>query len=128
MERLYRTGTKSSPEIDFSPETGVLRVTGQSYPENTSGFYQDIFVWLKDYLAVTGHRIVVEINISYMNTSSTKCLMDMVYMLEDAFNGGSDICVNWYYSTKNRSMRECGEEFGEELSLEFNLIPLESSR
>ncbi|MDF2876447.1 MAG: hypothetical protein K0R22_3130, partial [Sporomusa sp.] len=68
MERLYRAGTKSSPEVDFNPDTGVLKVSGQSYPENAPGFYQDIFVWLKDYFAVTCSRSVVEINISYMNT------------------------------------------------------------
>ncbi|CVK21479.1 DUF1987 domain-containing protein [Sporomusa sphaeroides] len=128
MERLYRAGTKSSPEVDFNPGTGILKVSGQSYPENASGFYQDIFIWLKDYLTANHGRVVMELNISYMNTSSTKCLMDIIYMLEDAFAEGSDICINWYYSAKNRSMLECGEEFREELSMEFNLIPQNSGQ
>lgn len=123
MERLYRVGTKSSPEVDFNPDTGVLKISGQSYPENAPGFYQDIFVWLKNYLTVANDKIIVDLNISYMNTSSTKCMMDIIYMIEDAAGEGADICINWHYSAKNRSMRECGEEFREELSIEFNLIP-----
>jgi hypothetical protein len=127
MELLYRASTKSSPEVDFNPDTGILKLSGQSYPENASAFYQDLFSWLKDYLPAACGRIVVELSLSYMNTSSTKCLMDMIYMLEDAFNTGADICINWHYTAKNRSMRECGEEFREELSVQFNIIPEEPS-
>jgi hypothetical protein len=109
--------------VDFNPDIGVLKITGQSYPENPPAFYHDLFVWLKNYLAVANSGIVVELNISYMNTSSTKCLMDMIYILEDAFNAGTDVCINWHYTAKNRSMRECGEEFREELNVRFNIIP-----
>lgn len=127
MERLYRASTKSSPEVDFNPDTGILKISGQSYPENASAFYQELFGWLKDYLPAACGNIVVELSLSYMNTSSTKCLMDMIYMLEDAFNAGADICINWHYTARNRSMRECGEEFREELNVQFNIIPDESS-
>lgn len=123
MQRLYLASTKSSPEVDFNPDTGILKISGQSYPENASSFYQELFAWLKEYLAAACGVIVVELRISYMNTSSTKCLMDMIYLLENAFNAGADICINWHYTAKNRSMRECGEELGEELGLKFNLIP-----
>lgn len=127
MERLYQTGTKSSPEVDFDPGTGILKLSGQSYPENASAFYQELFTWLKNYLPAASGTIVVELSLSYMNTSSTKCLMDMIYMLEDAFNAGAELSINWYYTARNRSMRECGEEFREELSVPFNIIPVESS-
>lgn len=123
MQRLYRASTKSSPEVDFDPETGVLKIAGQSYPENPPAFYHELFAWLKSYLAAAESRVVMELKISYMNTSSTKCLMDMIYMLEDAFNVGENISINWYYKVKNRSMRECGEEFKEELNVNFNIIP-----
>lgn len=125
MERLYRVSTKSSPEIDFNPDTGVLKISGQSYPENASAFYQELFSWLKNYLPAACGRITMELNIAYMNTSSTKCLMDIIYMLEDAFNAGADICINWHYMKKNRSMRECGEEFKEELNVPFHLVSQE---
>lgn len=122
LERLYRASTKSSPEVDFNPEAGVLKIKGQSYPENPPAFYHDLFVWLKKYLAAADHEILVELNISYMNTSSTKCIMDMIYLLEDAFNAGANVCINWHYTARNRSMRECGEEFREELNVKFNII------
>lgn len=123
MERLYRASSKSSPEVDFNPDTGILRLSGQSYPENASAFYLELFAWLKNYLAAARSQTVVELSLSYMNTSSTKCLMDMIYMLEDAFNAGGDIRINWHYTTKNRGMRECGEEFKEELCVPFAIIP-----
>lgn len=127
MKRLYRQCTKSSPEINFNPETGVLKISGQSYPKNTPAFYQDMFDWLKVYLSTPCDRTVVELNLAYMNTSSTKCLMDIIYMLEDAFDEGANICINWYYRTQNRSMRECGEEIKEGLCMEFNIIAQNSA-
>ena len=127
MERLYRASTTSSPEVDFNPDAGVLKISGQSYPENAPEFYHDLFIWLKDYLLAASSGIIVDLNISYMNTSSTKCMMDFIYMLEDAFNAGSDICINWHYNAKNRSMRECGEEFREDLTVQFNIIPENAS-
>ncbi len=126
MERLYQAGTKSSPEVDFDPGTGILKLSGQSYPENASVFYQELFTWLRNYLPAASGAIVAELRLSYMNTSSTKCLMDMLYMLEDAFNAGGDVSINWYYIARNRSMRECGEEFREDLSVPFNIIAVDA--
>lgn len=123
MERLYRAGTKSSPEVDFNPSTGNLKISGHSYPENAPAFYQDLFIWLKQYLSHASNPIVMDLYIAYMNTSSTKCLLDMIDMLDIAYAAGVDITINWHYHAKNRSVKECGEELGEALNVVFNLIP-----
>ncbi len=95
-------------------------------PEIAGEFYQELFTWLKNYLPAASGAIVAELRLSYMNTSSTKCLMDMLYMLEDAFNAGGDVSISWYYIARNRSMRECGEEFREDLSVPFNIIAVDA--
>lgn len=43
MKLLCIDGSKSTPQIDFNPETNQLRIKGQSYPENAYKFYEPIF-------------------------------------------------------------------------------------
>jgi hypothetical protein len=124
MKTLYIEATKSSPEIDFNPETGALKIKGQSYPENAFKFYEPLFDWIDDYFEISNNDVQVDINLIYLNTSSTKCLMDIFYKLEQAAQKGRKIKINWYYKSNNRNILECGKEFEEDLEedLEFNLV------
>lgn len=124
MEALYVEKTKSSPEVYFNPETGILKITGQSYPENAFKFYEPLFDWIDDYFELFNKDIEVHISLIYLNTSSIKCLMDIIYKFEQASLKGRKIIINWYYRASNRNILECGAEFKEDLegNIEFNLI------
>lgn len=124
MDRLYIEATKSSPEVDFNSETGVLKIKGQSYPENAFKFYEPLFDWIDDYFEIQNNYIQLDIILIYLNTSSTKCLMDIIYKFEQAAQKGKKVKINWYYKCNNRNILECGKEFEEDLEedLEFNLI------
>jgi hypothetical protein len=54
MTRLTIEGTKSSPRIDFDPDTGRLAIHGESYPENCQRFYGPALAWLEEYLRSSG--------------------------------------------------------------------------
>ena len=124
MEALYLEKTKSSPEVEFNPETGILKISGQSYPENAFKFYEPLFDWIDDYMQVVDKKIQLCISLIYLNTSSIKCLMDIIYKFEQAAQNGKNIVINWCYKSNNRNILECGNEFKEDLeeSIEFNLI------
>ena len=122
MDRLYIEETKSSPKIDFNPQTGILIIEGQSYMENAFKFYKSLFEWMDEYFELNTENVQVDIRLSYLNTSSTKCLMDIIFKLEQVVQIGKKVKVNWYY--KSRNILECGEELQEDLEeeLEFNLL------
>ena len=122
MDRLYIEETKSSPKIDFNPQTGILIIEGQSYMENAFKFYKSLFEWMDEYFEFNTENVQVDIRLSYLNTSSTKCLMDIIFKLEQVVQIGKKVKVNWYY--KSRNILECGEELQEDLEeeLEFNLL------
>lgn len=122
MKNLFIEATKSSPEIDFKLETNTLRISGQSYPENAVRFYNPIFVWLDEYLKDTTEEILVEINITYLNTSSSKCMFDIFERLNHAYLEGVLLKLHWYYKEGNRNMLECGEELIEDVDFPFELI------
>ena len=124
MENLQIEATKSSPEINFNSETHVLAITGESYPENTTQFYQQVFEWLEKYMAeVKNEKIIFNIELIYFNSSSSKVLMDLFDMLDELHEDGKDIEVNWIYDEDNDASLEYGEEFAEDIeSLTFNLV------
>lgn len=124
MELLNLEATRSTPSFHFDPESGVLAIAGESYPENSFEFFAPIFTWLKATLAeVAAFRL--EFAISYMNSSSIKCVLDMLDLLEDAGAKGTRVEVAWYYDPENPRALDLAEEFQEEISLPFMIMPLE---
>lgn len=127
MEPLHIVPTKSTPEIHFDPKRHTLQVKGQSYPENAFKFYEPVFHWLEEYLSDLRQPITVEIffHMPYINTSSSKCLMMLLDKLEAAHQTGKRIAIRWYYDKENETAFECAEEFKEDLSVPFAIIPVE---
>lgn len=123
MERLTMEATKSTPKIDFNPEKDKLLICGESYPENPFDFFDPIFDWIEEYLEkVEDEEVKVKMSISYLNTSSTKSIMLILNILEDAYLEDKNIEVNWYYDPRNELSYEIGEDFADYLELPFNLI------
>lgn len=126
MESIYIEKTKSTPQVVFDPQQYVLRIEGQSYPENAFKFYEPIFYWLDQQLLKIQQKISLEIyfHMPYINTSSSKCVMMLLEKLETAHQNGNQIAVRWYYDNDNEMALECAEEFKEDLTLPFEIYPL----
>jgi len=126
MKNLEISKTKTTPEIFFNFSTNELTIKGESFPENTSEFYAPIFEWLEEYLETISDQVVdINIELVYFNSSSSKVLMDLFDMLEEAVQNGKDISVNWRYDQDNEMAAEYGEDFMEDLeNLPFKLVEI----
>jgi len=123
MDNLEIIATKSSPEINFNRETNILSIIGESYPENTTVFYEPVFQWLETYIDTVQDQVTVNVELIYFNSSSSKVLMDLFEFFEDHSEEGKNIVVNWIYDEENDAALEYGEEFAEDVeSLTFNLV------
>lgn len=124
MQRYQLAGTKSSPTVDFNPVEGLLSLSGQSYPENPFQFFEPLMAWTDSYLSelTAEDEAVIEIQLSYMNTSSTKCLMMLLDKFEYAHAQGRRVSVRWICSPDNESEFECAEEMKEDLTLPFEIM------
>ena len=122
MNNLYIQATKSTPEIDFNHETNRLIIKGESYPENSFKFYEPIFEWIEEFIKQVDSKVTVEISLIYLNTSSTKSIMNLLDILEECHSNGKDIVVNWYYDPENELSYEIALDFKDYLEIEFNII------
>lgn len=122
MEIYNSEPTKSTPEIFFRPEKKTLYIKGQSYPENAFKFYSPLLDWVKTYLKDLTGKFTLELHIIYLNTSSSKIMLDLFDFLEEQSEAGKDVEVNWYYDPENSFALEYGQEFKEDLNIPFNVI------
>jgi hypothetical protein len=122
MQKLIIQESKSTPNIIFHDIKNVLEIKGQSYPENAAIFFQPLFDWINNNLATIKNDFIINIDLTYLNTSSAKIMINLFDILNNEYKKGKEIKINWYYDNENEISLECGEEFKKDLDLPFNLI------
>lgn len=124
MENLIIEETKYTPEINLNIKDRIFKIKGKSYPENTFEFYKPMMSWIEEYFQKECEdKTVIDLEIIYFNSSSSKLFFDFFDLLEEAHNNGKNIIINWIYDEENESALEAGEDFKEDFEeLNFNLI------
>jgi hypothetical protein len=116
MEKLEIDATDRSPAIAFDFAGHHLKISGESYPEDVTAFYNPVFEALDAYLADLGDGgCRFDFELIYFNSSSAKAIMMLMEKLDEAAEAGATIEVHWYYDEEDDTMEELGEEFGEDL-------------
>jgi len=113
--------TSSSPKVMFDEEQQVFQIEGESYPENSFEFYKPVFQWF-DEVFPTLNGLELHLKISYMNSSSVKCILDIMTILDDAYEEGKNCKIKWYYEEENSRSLELAEDFKEDLTLPFDVL------
>jgi hypothetical protein len=125
MELLHIEGSPKTPTIKFDPKSGVLEVKGRSIPENSIEFYKPLVDSLETYSTSPLKETVVNIQLEYFNTSSSKCILDVFKKLEGIHKGGgSSIIINWHYESDDEDMLEAGEDYQAIISVPFKMIEI----
>jgi hypothetical protein len=109
MQNIMIEETKYTPAISLDV-SGTISMRGKSYPENTFEFYTPIMKWVEEYLEEDGKKLVVNMEIVYFNSSSSKLFFDFFDLLEENKDKHT-IEVNWIYDEANESAKEAGEDF-----------------
>lgn len=124
MTDIYIAGTQSTPEIRSDWNAGQLHMGGDSYPENSYELFSQVFDWLESFVAQDPSQpLSLEITLLYLNTSSIKAMMDIFDLLESVHTQGKPVAVNWYYDERNERVAELAEEFKEDCTFPFAIIP-----
>lgn len=122
MEELKIEPTNLSPYIHFDAAAGKLELTGRSIPENSLEFYQPVYEWLDAYVANPNEKTVIDVKLDYFNTSSSKCILDILKKVDKLEDAGFDVLIKWFYNENDEDMMEAGEDYGDLLDAPFELI------
>ncbi len=123
MSALQREQTRSTPEVHADPVTGRLFMSGDSYPENSYEFFNEIIAWVEAYLEERDAPLQLELRLAYLNTSSVRAMLDIFDLLEDAHQRGRAVGVDWLYHPANERVADVAEEFREDCSFPFEIKP-----
>ena len=123
MWKFEIPATARTPAVTFDFGENHLKLTGESYPENVTEFYNPVFAALDKYLAKIGKgRCRFDFELIYLNSSSAKAIMMLMDKLDAAAEGGAKVDVYWFFDKEDDTMQELGEEFGEDLAnVKFHL-------
>ncbi len=123
MEKIFIEETKYTPQVECDPQSGIISLKGKSYPENTFEFYQPIVDWIEEYFTDSPQqKTVVNMEIIYFNSSSSKLFFDLFDLLEEK-STEYEVEVNWIFDKENESAQEAGEDFIDDFeTLKINLV------
>jgi len=125
MEILEKAGSAKTPTVKFDHTKGILEIKGRSIPENSIDFYKPLVDWLDQYAQAGVTKTIVNIQLEYFNTSSSKCILDVFKKLETVSKAGNEITVNWFYEEDDEDMLEAGEDYQSILKLNFNMVEID---
>lgn len=118
MNNISIQRTDSTPEIDFKIN-GELNMLGRSLPEDVHKFYDPIIEWIKH---LECEKVKFELKLEYLNTSSTKKLLNLLIALDENQQVGL-IELNWYYEYDDLDMEDVGQIYEEDMKrAKFNYI------
>ena len=121
--RFEKDMTTSTPYVLVDEDKGYMKLEGRCFHENVGAFFKEISDWLDGYLATDFALFTFDNAISYLNSSTTKLLYNMLLKMDQFASDENKVVVNWITTEQNEIMIECGEDFQEEMEkLEFNLI------
>ncbi len=126
MDTIIIESTSKTPAVNFNANTGVLEIKGRSIPENSIEFYRSLIEWIEKYGVSPQSKTVVNIQLEYFNTSSSKCILDVFKRLEVIVNNGHDVIINWHYEEDDEDMLEAGEDYQSIIKVPFKMIEVES--
>ena len=96
-----------------------MSISGRSIPENSIEFYQPLLDWVQVNLQSDSTSLEISIRLEYFNTSSSKCIMDLLKRVEKA---PCEATVLWYYENEDEDMLEAGEDYDAIIEIPFKLI------
>ncbi|HAS47643.1 MAG TPA: nuclear pore complex subunit [Microscillaceae bacterium] len=122
MENIVLEGTGRTPYVSFDAQAGKLELSGRSIPENSITFYKPLFDWVDNYVQSPKDNTTVIFNLEYFNTSSSKCILDLLRKLETLKDTNNATEIKWYFDEGDEDMEESGNDFKSLINLDIELV------
>lgn len=113
--------SRNTPAVSFSPDDKVFEISGISFPEDSKLFFKPLLDYLNEVGSAVESGTIFNFKLDYFNTSSARCILDVMLAIDRIYSAGAKITIFWYYSAGDEEMKEVGEEYGLLISCPINL-------
>ncbi len=122
MEKFELTKTFNTPYIMLDPDQGVLKFEGRSIPEDPGDFYEKIIEWIHQYFRHPNNVTTLEFKLEYVNSGSSKYILEILRILQKYHESGKDAMVKWYYEEDDESIMELGIHYKNTVNIPIELL------
>jgi len=113
--------TSKTLNVKLDAQTGEFIFSGRCLPEDAKEFFSPILVWLKKYFMDPNVTTIVVFDIRYYNSSSSKLILDILYVLKEAIANGNNIIIRWEYDIDDEEMKQAGSDFADMVGIEIDM-------
>jgi len=127
MQDFITQATKRLPEINFNASSGILNIKGVFIQGTDPSFlelYNQLYDWLKKYVALPVKKTVLNLEFEIISTSAGKPLLYILKIMEDMYLAGYDVSINWFYKRDAEDLYEDGEDYKSVLRVPINLVEI----
>jgi hypothetical protein len=111
MSKLIINETEDTPSVFIDNEKGTFEFSGNSFPENAQLFYLPIKNWVKDYVLNPAEVTKISLKFDYLNTASTKYLLEILMMFLEINDKSKKLEIIWYCQITDEDMNYIGKKF-----------------
>lgn len=122
MKPLFKMQTETTPYTSFDSKTKKFILSGRSIPDDAEEFYKPIINWVDAFSRLICDQAELILNIDFLNISSSKRLLYLLYKIKDMQSSGANVNVVWYFDPIDTDMLEIGKDYQSmvpELKFEF---------
>lgn len=124
VDLLYIAPTDYTPKVVLDPERGIFEISGCSLPDDTLKFYTPIIQWAEEYVLNPNSQTHFVIALDFVNSSSSKMIIDLLFVLQKTTIQGAEIDVHWKYDPSDDVIETIGVCIQESTNLPFILDPV----
>lgn len=125
MKPISINATFNTPTIKLNPENGQFLIEGRSIPEDPGVFYEPILSWIEEYFINPAKKTQVELKLEYVNSGSSKYLLEFFRIMGRNYQEGHDCQIIWYYEEEDEAIQDLGEHYKNTVSIPFKFEIIE---
>ncbi len=125
MKKLIIKSSEKFPKVVLNPLKNIYEISGHSIPEDVIKSYEPVVKWIDENVEKIKKKIEFNFKLDYINSNSTKMIFDILSKLNNSYQAGIDISINWFYEDDDEDIRDEGELFASLFKLPFKLISID---
>jgi len=121
FDNLIIKGTEYTPEV-YLQTNGKLLFKGISTPSNIYSTYQPILDWIDKLKELKPRQITLIFHFEYINTSTTKMLLQIIQKCNSFKVNGSKVEIIWQYDVEDEDQLDLGHELESVVRCQFEFV------
>ena len=121
MNNIEIQSTSNTPYVNLDAMSGNFLFEGRSISEDPGDFYLKIMEWIDTYFKEKDQNTIIEFKMEYINSGSSKYILELLRIVSGHYQDGRDCQVIWYYEKDDESIKDLGILYKNTLNLPIEI-------